>query len=191
MDLLEHSVRTYEEFVGVAFPESHVVLFVADFTPEGGGEFGHGVIASDSRSSAYIIAHETAHIWNVLPIWLARPARWIVEGTAEFLTDISERARVGTPLPEPEDSCGLANIIADLVRVEVDSNVIYSSACNYILGRGMFLELYDSLGDSAFRQGFRNLHLMSAGEVPAWFRQDECAGRDAGLCYLKATLIPS
>ena len=191
MDLLEHTVRTQEEFMGVAFPESHVVLFVADISPEGGGEFGHGVIASDSRSSTYIIAHETAHIWDVQPNWLAGGrTRWIIEGVAEFLTAISERARVGTPLPEPKDSCGLANSIADLVRVEeVDSEVIYGSACNYTLGRGMFLELYDSLGNTAFRQGFRNLYLMSAGEVPAWFRQDECAGRDAGLCYLEAAFF--
>ena len=50
----------------------------------------------------------------------------------------------------------------------------------------MFLELYDSLGDSAFRQGLRNLYLMSAEDVAAWYRSGECGRIDAGLCHLTA-----
>ena len=186
MDLLEHAVRTYEEFMGVAFPKSDVVLLVADLEGFGGGEYGHGAIASRWRSSADTIAHETAHLWNVTPTWLARPTTWIFEGAAEFLAAISERARRGIPLPKPEDSCSLANNIAELVRVEADPDVIFSSACNHILGRGMFLELYDSLGDAAFRQGLRNLYLMSAEDVAAWYLPGECGGIDAGLCHLTA-----
>ena len=186
MDLLEHAVRTYEEFMGVAFPKSDIVLLVADLEGFGGGEYGHGVIGSRWRSSAAVIAHETAHLWNVTPTWLARPTTWIFEGAAEFLASISERARRGTPLPGPEDSCSLANNIAELVRVEADPDVIFSSACNHTLGRGMFLELYDGLGDAAFRQGLRNLYLMSTEDVAAWYGQSTCGGIDAGLCHLSA-----
>ena len=186
MDLLEHAVRTYEEFMGVAFPKSDVVLLVADLEGFGGGEYGHGAIASRWRSSADTIAHETAHIWNVTPIWLAQPTAWINEGAAEFLAAISERARRGMPLPKPEDSCSLASSIVELVRVEADPDVIFSSACNHILGRAMFLDLYDSLGDAAFRQGLRNLYLMSTEDVAAWYRPGLCGGIDAGLCHLTA-----
>ena len=186
MDLLEHAVRTYEEFMGVAFPKSDVVLLVADLEGFGGGEYGHGAIASRWRSSADTIAHETAHLWNVTPTWLARPTTWIFEGAAEFLAAISERARRGIPLPKPEDSCSLANNIAELVRVEADPDVIFSSACNHTLGRGMFLDLYDSLGDAAFRQGLRNLYLMSTEDVAAWYLPGLCGGIDAGLCHLTA-----
>ena len=49
----------------------------------------------------------------------------------------------------------------------------------------MFLELYDGLGDTAFRQGLRNLYLMSAEDVAAWYRPGECGGIDAALCHLK------
>ena len=171
MDLLEHALRTYEEFMGVAFPKSDLVLLVADLEGFGGGEYAHGVIGSRWRSSAAVIAHETAHLWNVTPTWLAQPTTWISEGAAEFLTAISERARRGTPLPGPEDWCSLANNIAELVRVEADPDVIFSSACNHTLGRGMFLELYDGLGDAAFRQGLRNLYLMSTEDVAAWYGQ--------------------
>ena len=186
MDLLEHAVRTYEEFMGVAFPKSDVVLLVADLEGFGGGEYGHGAIASRWRSSADTIAHETAHLWNVTPTWLARPTTWIFEGAAEFLAAISERARRGMPLPNPKDSCSLANNIAELIRAEADPDVVFSSGCNHILGRGMFLALYDSMEDSAFRQGLRNLHLMSAEDVAAWYLPGVCAGIDAGFCHLTA-----
>ncbi len=67
MDLLEHSLRTYEEFIGEAFPLRHLVLIVADVEGFGGGEYAHGVIASRWRSSAAVIAHETAHVWQATP----------------------------------------------------------------------------------------------------------------------------
>ena len=180
MDLLEHAVRTYEDFMDVAFPEGDVVLFVS---PQySGGYAGHGLITSDSRSSAYVIAHETAHIWEVEPYW-------IVEGVAEFLAAISERARVGTPLPQPESTCSLANNIADLIEMGGNVRVIYNSACYYILGQGLFLELYYSLGHEAFRQGFRNVHLMSIVNVLAEDRKEECADNDAGLCYFRTAFL--
>ena len=186
MDLLEHSLRTYEEFIGEAFPKSDLVLLVADLEGFGGGEYGHGVIGSRWRSSAAVIAHETAHIWNVEPSWLTHPATWISEGAAEFLTAISERARRGTPLPEPTDSCSLANSIAELVRLELTPDLIFESACNHILGRGMLLELYDRMEESAFRHGLRNLYLVSAEDDASWYRDGTCAGIDAGFCHVTA-----
>ena len=186
MDLLEHSLRTYEEFIGEAFPKSHLVLIVADVEGFRGGDYGHGVIASRWRSSGYIIAHETAHIWNVEPSWLTQPTMWIAEGAAEFLTAISERARRGTPLPEPTDSCSLATSIAELVRLDLTPDLIFESACNHILGRGMLLELYGRMEESAFRHGLRNLYLVSAGDVAAWYGQGTCGGIDAGFCHLTA-----
>ena len=189
MDLLEHAVRTHEEFMGVPFPQRDLVMFVADVTDKGGGHFGSGLSISDSRSSAYTIAHETAHIWEGTPIWLARPSTWIREGLAQFLTFISERARAGTPLPEPRDSCSLANSISEVVRLGLDSDVIYRSSCNYVLGEGMFLELYNSLGDAAFRQGFSNLHLAGLEDTELRFPQGACAAIDAALCYFKVAFL--
>ena len=49
----------------------------------------------------------------------------------------------------------------------------------------MFLELYDALGDPAFRKGLRNLYLMSSEDVAEWYRLNECGGIDAGVCHLK------
>ena len=139
MDLLEHAVRTHEGFMGVAFPQSDVVLFVADHSDKGGAHFGNGLISSDSADNPYVITHEAAHIWDVTPIWLARPRTWIGEGAAQFLSYLSEQARVGSPLPGPRSSCSLANSISELVGLGQDPALVYGSACNYVLGEGMFL----------------------------------------------------
>ena len=190
MDMLEHVMRTHEEFVGLPFPESHMLLFIADIRDDrAGGHYGSGFIASRSRSSARTITHETAHVWNMTPVWLARRSIWIREGAAEFLTFVSESARTGSPLPSPRDSCSLANSIAEVVRLNLSSDEIYQSACNYILGEAMYLDLYNTLGYAAFRQGFSNLHLASMEETAAQYPLDECAVIDAALCYFKAAFL--
>ena len=50
----------------------------------------------------------------------------------------------------------------------------------------MFLELYDGLGDAAFRHGLRNLYLTSAEDSTKWYGQGTCRGIDVGLCHLTA-----
>lgn len=190
MDLLEHAVRTHEEFMGSAFPESDVVLFVADHNDKGGAHLGNGLISSDSSNDAYVITHEAAHIWNVSPIWLARPSAWITEGAAQFLTYHSEQERIGTPLPRAASSCSLASNISELVTLGLDPDVIYASACSYVLGESMFLELYRSLGDAAFRKGFSNLYLISTEQEGADDPRGECTGDAADLCYFKAAFLP-
>ena len=50
----------------------------------------------------------------------------------------------------------------------------------------MFLELYDGLGDAAFRHGLRNLYLTSAEDSTTWYGQGTCGGIDVGLCHLTA-----
>ena len=49
----------------------------------------------------------------------------------------------------------------------------------------MFLDLYLSLGDEAFRQGFANLYLqLRDGTL-----RDECAGIDRSACHIKAAFV--
>ena len=190
MDALEHAIRTHEEFMGLPFPERDVILFIANVFDAGGAHLGHGLLTSASRDHASTITHEAAHIWEVSPIWLARPSAWISEGAAQFLTAFSERARIGTPLPGARSSCSLANTISELVTLGLDPDVIYASACSYVLGESMFLELYRSLGDAAFRKGFSNLYLISTEQEGADDPRGECTGDAADLCYFKAAFLP-
>ena len=57
--------------------------------------------------------------------------------------------------------------------------------CNYTLGEGMFLDLYLSLGDEAFRQGFANLYLQLWDGTLT----DECTGIDLSACHIKAAFV--
>lgn len=57
------------------------------------------------------------------------------------------------------------------------AGVIYDYRCNYALGGQFFLELYNTMGDAAFREGLRNLYLMSLVEDYA----DEFDGSPVGI----------
>ena len=99
------------------------------------------------------------------------------------------RSRNGTPLPEPYETCYSIDNIAELQRSalerlsqEMENNF---DDCNYTLGEGMFLELYGSLGDTAFRQGFSNLYLLLRDNT----LRDECPGIDFSACYMKAAFV--
>ncbi len=191
LDLLDHVLRTHEEFVGLPHPATHTLLLIGYITEDkGGAHYGGGLITSRHRS-AYVITHEAAHNWDMVPIWLYRPNIWMYEGAAEFLTSISERARTGAPLPRPRDSCRLANSIAELVRLELSYEEVYQSACHYTLGVAMYLDLYDNLGDAAFRRGFRSLILASQEENAAKYSQAlvECADIDTGLCFFREAFL--
>ena len=147
MDLLEHAIRTSEHIVGVPFPRSYAIVLVADVSAARGRGGSDALVLIDPglENDLHLVSHELAHTyWHLDP-------NWIKEGASDFLSAFAESALTGEPLRDAEDSCSLADNIANLVRQEheLDSEEIYRSACNYILGRGMFLELYRELGESA------------------------------------------
>ena len=55
----------------------------------------------------------------------------------------------------------------------------------------MFLDLYQNLGDEAFRQGFRDLHSMTFVHSYEDFDFDSLlyTGPHAGLSYIKAAFV--
>ena len=61
------------------------------------------------------------------------------------------------------------------------------SECPYSLGMGMFVDLYNNLGEEAFRRGFTNLNLRMWGFV----HSEGCIGIDEGVCHLKAAFVDS
>ena len=180
MDLLEHVVRTQEEFMGVPYPERYAIVLIADVARGRGGGGADSIITIDPQyyEDYALIAHEAAHTY-----WPFPPS-WFQEGGASFLDSISTKARTGARLPEPVDSCSPIDNIAELVRLPHETKNDFQ-ICNYTLGEGMFLDLYLSLGDEAFRQGFANLYLqLRDGTL-----RDECAGIDRSACHIKAAFV--
>ena len=169
MDLLEHSVVSVEGFMGVELPTNYVGLLfgTAVLGYAGGTNYGPYFVmlpqydADDGSNAAdyagHLTAHEVAHYY-----WSDNP-NWLDEGLAELLASISESKRTGAAVTIDHTYCPAGDNIALLERLDA-AGVIYDYRCNYALGGQFFLELYQTLGDAAFRQGLRNLYLTSLVE---------------------------
>lgn len=192
MNLLEHSVASVENFMGTALPTNYVGLLfgTAVLGYSGGTNYGAYFVMlpeydSDDGSEAadyagHLMAHEAAHYY-----WRGNP-NWLDEGLAELLASISESERTGAPVTIDYNHCPAGDNIALLERLDA-AGVIYDYRCNYALGGQFFLELYNALGDAAFRQGLRNLYLASLVEDYAY----EFDGSPVGIRQIQDAFQPN
>ena len=169
MESLEHSAGSVESFMGVELPTNYVALLfgTAVLGYAGGTNYGAYFVmlpeydadddSDDADYAPQLMAHEVAHYY-----WSGNP-NWLDEGLAELLAAISENERTGTVVAIDYTYCPDADNIALLERLDA-AGVIYDYRCNYALGGQFFLEIYETLGDAAFRQGLRNLYLTSQVE---------------------------
>ena len=182
MDLLEHSVGSVEKFMGTALPANYVGLLfgTAVLGYSGGTNYGAYFVmlpkydAADGSDAAdyagHLMAHEVAHYY-----WRDNP-NWLDEGLAELLASIAESERTGAAVTIDYTYCPAGDNIALLERLDA-AGVIYDYRCNYALGGQFFLEIYNALGDAAFREGLRNLYCISLVEDYA----DEFDGSPVGI----------
>ena len=194
MDFLEHSVRAIEEFMGEPFPTNYIALYFDDATVTdlGGTNFGTHIAMSLLydvengrlwKRTPFVIAHEVAHYY-----WTGNSRDWVDEGPAELLASISEEARVETQVETTNNPCASAETIAELesmaVMLETWADTVKANwfRCNYSLGEALFLDLYHSLGEETFQEGFRNLYRKSRQDDDT----DDCEGTDLGICHLEA-----
>ena len=167
MDLLEHSVRGVEEYMGAPLPTNYVGLLYENAVRESfaGTNFGTHIAilpkfdiddgTAEAEFAGSNIAHEVAHYY-----WSGN-ADWVDEGAAEFMASIIERDRTGRSIGATNSPCPHARNIAELERLDIAEDGI-EFGCNYSLGERLFLDLNRTLGDTQFRQGFRELYIASA-----------------------------
>ena len=182
MNILEQALRALEAFMDVPFPRSYVGLLVADATSEGGGGGPSGLLTVDPAymEDEYTIAHELAHTyWPFFPPWIA-------EGGADFMTTVSANKQFSS------HDCSLGDTLSDLDRLYEElsesgrsTGIIRGSGCAYSLGRGLFLDLHETLGDEAFRRGFGRLYVAMRDDE--W--DNKCSGLERGVCYVRAAFV--
>ena len=185
MDLLEHSVRGVEEFMGLPLPTNYVGLLYEDavYGANAGANFGTHIAilpkfdADDGSHEAGFagstIAHEVAHYY-----WGGNKD-WVNEGAADFMASVTDGARTGRPIAVTNAPCGQTGSLAELENLGISVGDI-EFRCNYSLGERLFVDLYRTLGHERFREGFRDLYLASEIEDEA----DDLPGTALGIDHV-------
>ena len=166
MDLLEQAVRRAETFMAEPFPRRHVTLLFEETVSnsERGAYFGSHIAVrpeyddgdEDPEADAarrVIVRQAARYYWN-------GNRDWVDEGASDFMASIAESARTGLPVDPVNPPCAHVQTIAALERLN-EGRGYDAFDCADALGERLFLDLYLTLGDGAFRQGFRNLYLLS------------------------------
>ena len=185
MDLLEHSVRGVEEFMGLPLPTNYVGLLYEDavYGANAGANFGTHIailpkydVADGSHEAEFnpsAIAHEVAHYY-----WGGNED-WMDEGAADFMASVIDGARTGRPIAVTNAPCGHTGSLAELENLGISVGDI-EFRCNYSLGERLFVDLYRTLGHERFQQGFRDLYLASEIEDEA----DDLPGTAVGIDHV-------
>ena len=171
MDLLEHTSRTIERFMGEPYPTNYLVVLYYDHPAINNacGRDTHllfhaddDAVAGGPQWHAGVLAHETAHRYWIHD-WEDWPYQWwITEGVAEFFKAYSEHERIGRPLEPTSRPCGFFDNIRELEEARPDTKFIPGKLtpreCFYSLGERFFLDLYLALGDETFRAGLHTFY---------------------------------
>ena len=183
MDLLEHSVRTIESLMGTPFPTKYVGVLYDDYVLGFAGvNFGthvailrkYDVSEGDPHSeiSGLIIAHEVAHYY-----WSSN-LPWIDEGLSQAMVRLVEHVRVGTPVEPRYVPCPYVRTIAELEALAPNPGDD-EFHCNS-LGEGLFLDLYDMLGEADFLRKVSQLYAKSLVQAVGIEEVREAFGAEDG-----------
>lgn len=151
-------------------------------------------------------AHEIAHCyfgsWFGVGGRTAHMRTWMAEGAAQFLgNSLSEKVRVGRSVAPTFAPCHSATTIAELDAQEIiqpgateerradiagaegdgPQNVDVLWLCNYTLGEGLFIDLYQEMGEETFLRGMGNLYRKTLRDD----QSDDCEGTYAEICHLR------
>ena len=186
MDLLEHSVRGVEEFMGLPLPTNYVGLLYEDavYGANAGVNFGTHIAilpkydvadgSHEAEFNASAIAHEVAHYY-----WSGNED-WVDEGAADFMASVIDGAGTGRPIAVTNFPCGHAGSLVELENLGISKGDL-EFRCNYSLGERLFVDLYRTLGHERFQQGFRNLYVASVVED----EDENVRGTSVGIEHIK------
>jgi hypothetical protein len=180
---LEDAVLLTEEFMGVPFPQTDIILLFAEPGVGTAGTY-HGThmiisppqeILGDFRR---VIAHEVGHYYwgsGVSPVWFN-------EGGSDFLASYVVQQIYGDSMTSRRtdveaDNRSCAGLGMSNIQKLVDNLAIvgYSEqasrpyfVCNYTNGELLFLNLSETMGLDAFQETWRELHDLTGAGQSTW-----------------------
>ena len=176
---VEQAARAFEEFMGVPFPTTDIIVFVVVPGPSNDLTFGGGLYADshvlierhepDQFVSRDTVYHEIAHYYlNSGPIWL-------FEGGANFMESLLSH-RTGRKCLEDQradlsefvqtnciEHIGVNNL-QQLIDFQRDMSLKFY--CNYNLGEFFLTSLFDTLGEKAMGTALGELHHLGRRNDP-------------------------
>ena len=164
-DMVDHTVSSVEavaNYMGRSFPVGHVALLMdAESVSPGaaGTNYGYAIATRPDLAPDFLkstIVHEVAHYY-----WNGSDA-WIDEGLASAFEAILGPS-FGIPDKVTRNERGGCDLLNLQQLVEANSGTGQPAFhCNYYLGQGLFLDLWEDLGATEFRAGL--IRLYQAGE---------------------------
>ena len=185
--MIEEAVQATEEFMGVPFPVTDVIMavpMIGDRRDHGfkGGGLNWGNIITVTRYppdavNRRVVHHEVAHYYfrgNIGP-------QWLVEGGANFL-ELYTLERIGRlsiatsqssvwQLVEKRCLNEGIDTIQELNR-RTNRDGFSPHSCAYVLGEYFLIRLYETIGKDALSAALRELHL-SGHEEPRPTNEEE------------------
>ena len=190
MDVLEHSVRSIEGFMGIPFPRRQVIYLFEEASlggPAGRNSDTHVSILRDEQAVSVefmpiLLAHEAGHYYWT-GVWTGA-TRWMIEGAAEFLASVAKDSLRG-PVGKPP--CIPARTISELEDLDRDPAAAgIALPCHYSLGERLFRDLYVNMDDTAFRMAFRSLFRRLYQHTVFDEPGEECRTASSHICHVKA-----
>ena len=157
--VVEESAHTIEDFVGIPFPTTDIILLIAG--PNHGLGYKHHrtymVVTRWGDGDVPSIPHETAHYYSY-----GGPG-WFVEGGADFLeTYVHDRTGVQSLADSRLDLSRVACLGKfDNIRHYMYLTGQVQSRCRYSLGENVLISVFDTIGEDAMSAAVRELYLQS------------------------------
>ena len=166
---IEDTARISEEFLGVPFPTTDIILLVA---PPGHGligeHIGRHMILLRSQGTVASVPHETAHYYfrdQVGPRWLFEGAAQFTEAYVNDQSGVQSLADRRTELVQGShclNELGLENIRHYHYYLNLAGPII-KEECAYAMGEVLLLSLYDGIGEEALASALVDLYLSKLG----------------------------
>ncbi len=170
---IEDTARIFEEYIGVPFPTTDIVLFVIAGTTQnyiiGSGHHGDFMVMDRRYGEIFFVPHETGHYyfhWNFSQAWLREGGANFVETMVHYkrgYQSVAERrSRVATDVQTACNSNGIENILHN--QELVNSGEVSFFLCTYSMGERFLLSMMKVLGEEGMSLAMRELYLNSVGE---------------------------